>query len=321
MTERFVIKLTHGSRSFTTFSNYSEQDVFKGAGTKWTRVIFLLHGFPDENSSYDEAWPHLAQGFPNEKGLLLLAPLLRGYEESSLGPDEYSTHDVAGDVGAWIKQINPSNKVPVHILGHDWGAITAFKTASRFPELVTSIVTLAIPYLTNVVPWKLAWNVPEQLYYSSYMVTMQLSFLYRSRFEQTGRDSYLDSLWKYWSPTWKYTEKDISKTRARLSDHRIMDATTAYYRAIFNPINLINGKSKWPVDFSQVPTYFIGGAQDGCMTSKLYEWERELLKDEPNVKTTILPNSGHFLHREEPQKVAELAIEFFEKYSSKATSS
>lgn len=49
--EQYNIELRNGQRVSLTLSNYDKRDVFcKDAKRKWTRVIFLLHGFPDNNT-------------------------------------------------------------------------------------------------------------------------------------------------------------------------------------------------------------------------------------------------------------------------------
>lgn len=85
-----TLQLQHGERRFTTFSNYSESEVFNTSKSrKWKRVIFLLHGFPDNNTTYNGIWPSLLEAFADDR-VLLLAPLMRGYETTSLGPDKES---------------------------------------------------------------------------------------------------------------------------------------------------------------------------------------------------------------------------------------
>lgn len=311
--KQFQIGLHNGKRVFTTLSNFSEPEIFcYKKNRKWTRVIILLHGFPDTNTTYNDIWPLLLNSFPEDMGILLLAPTMRGYEPSSQGPeDEYRVIDLADDVKTWIASIDLSG-VAVHLIGHDWGAIVAFKTANLYPELITSMVCLAIPYLANIRIWEYALYCPQQIYYSSYMFTMQISWLYRSKLSDTSENSYLDSLWKFWSPTWKYHNEAIDEVKKTFHKPGVIDASTAYYRCIANPLNF--SSRRWAVDFDKVPTLVLGGEKDGCMNKGLYDLEYSKLKDTPNVQVKTLPNIGHFLHREEPRLVAELISDWFSQF-------
>lgn len=305
-----TIKLTNGDRTFTTLSNYTEGTVFGRRKVQFDRVIFLLHGFPDDNSSWSDVWDALIKQFGSQK-VLLLAPLLRGYEPSSVGPEkEYKTSDIAGDVKAWIDSLTLPKGTPVNLIGHDWGAITVFKTASLYPDSVTSIVALAIPYISNIHPLELAIRCPQQLYLSSYMITMQAAWLYRGRF--TKSNEYLEGIWRYWSPSWQFSAEALEHVSNTLRQPGVLDATTGYYRAMFRLFNFSD--RRWLVDFSKVPTLLIGGEEDGCMSKKLYEIEQEKLAKEKNADVVLLDNVGHFLHRENPQKVAELAAKWFKDH-------
>lgn len=306
MASTHKITLRSGLRSFSAWSSHPESQL---SPDNYDRLIILLHGFPDNNDSYNEVAPLLRQHFRSDN-VLTVSPLLRGYEKSSFAPqDQYSMSDLADDVQAWILQLVPNKEVPVHIVGHDWGAIVAFKMASKYPTLVTSMVTLAIPYVTNLSPWQLIWYAPRQLYCLTYMITMQLPFLYRRKFGDLAARGYLDSLWHYWSPGWNFDEA-IGSVRKTLGEPGVLDAVTAYYRNL-----LVSKNRKWPVDFSQVPTLILGGEKDGCMIPELFELEARLLAPVARAKVQLLSGVGHFMHREDPTKVGELICDWFEKYA------
>nr|ABE98167.2 epoxide hydrolase [Debaryomyces hansenii] len=313
MQGQYKIQLQNGQRVSSTLSNYDKRDVFcKDAKRKWTRVIFLLHGFPDNNTSYNNVWKVILESVPEDEKVLLLAPSMRGYEPSSQGEQsDYRMSDLANDVKSWITSISPDG-VPVHLLGHDWGAIVAFKTASMYPELVRSMACLAIPYITNIRLWEFAWYCPDQIYHSSYMFTMSFPWLYKNRLSDTSSNSYLDRLWRCWSPTWDYTKDEIDSVKRTFKEPGVIDASTAYYRCLANPLNISD--RRWKVDFEKVPTLLLGGERDGCMNVKLYHLEANKLASNPHVSVKILSNVGHFLHREDPTKVGELISDWFSEY-------
>lgn len=303
------ITLKNGNRSFSTLSTHDAAAVANISN--YDRVIFFLHGFPDNNHSFDKVIPLVTENLPNQK-VLCLAPLLRGYEPSSLGDDhDYKVSDMAGDVREWILQIVPNKEVPVHLVGHDWGAIITFKAAKLYPDLITSTVTLAIPYLANLRGWQLLWYAPRQLYALTYFYTMQFAFWYKRKFGDLQKPGYLDALWAYWSPNWDFSA-DIASVRDTLSQPGVLDGTTAYYRNLFRVSALT--ERDWRVDFAKVPTLIVGGDQDGCMVPELYELEARILGGISKVYVRLLTGLGHFLHREDPAKVAELVATWFDKY-------
>lgn len=309
--EQQEIKLHNGKRVFTTLSNLSQTAI---VGQKFNRVIFLFHGFPDVNTTFNKIWPLLIDHYNSlNEPVLILAPKLRGYEKSSIGPEgEYMLPYLADDVKAWIHEVNPELNKPVNIVGHDWGAILGFKFANMYPDLVTSMVCMAIPYLANVNPLELVWYAPEQLYLSTYFFTMQYAYFYKDKLTQDNE--YLTKLWKYWSPGYKATQAEINEIRETFAKDGVVDAVTAYYRHLFRPFSL--KKSRWPVDFTKVPTLVLMGEDDGCMSKKLaYLEERKLKQYGEKAKVKLLPQAGHFLQREQPKIVADLVVEFLDQWS------
>ncbi|CAK7890659.1 hypothetical protein CAAN3_01S00166 [[Candida] anglica] len=301
-----IVKLHSGSREFSTLSNYSQEDIFVNENKKWTRIVFLIHGFPDINSSFDASWDTILNILP---GTLLLAPTLRGYEPSSQGNlKDYKLSQLADDVRSWILEVSPAGTIPVHLVGHDWGAGVSFKTAHTYPDLLASISTLAFPYLTNIKPWEMLWYCPLQMYYSSYIFTMQFAFLYKKKLTDKSKNSYINKLWKFWSPTWKFSEDDIEEVKETFQKPGVPDSATAYYRCMDLK------ELAWPVDFDKVPTLILGGDSDGCMTKSVYELEARKLKNVPNVKVQLLSKLGHFLHRQDPVKVAEIFSDWILKH-------
>ena len=94
--------------------------------------VLLVHGFPDHARSWRLQLPALA-----EAGYRAVAPTLRGYEPSSQPADgDYHIVRMAEDLGG----------EPVHLVGHDWGAVIAYVAAALAPDRLRSLTTLAIPH-------------------------------------------------------------------------------------------------------------------------------------------------------------------------------
>lgn len=305
------VKLKSGTKTHSAFSNVNQATL---SSKKFSRVIFFLHGFPDNYTSFNGVMPIVKSEFKTEN-VLLLAPAMRGYEKSSHHDNEgaYRTSEVAKDVYNFVHELG-LEKLPVHLVGHDWGAIIAFKTASLYPDLITSIITLAIPYLSNLHAWDYLWYAPEQIYLSSYFLTMQRKLRYGKLYEKGNDNSYLNYLWEYWSPNFDYPKKEIESVRSTLLADDSIEHATAYYRCLFTPSYIKD--VKWYVDFNKVSALIMGGATDGCMSPKLFELEKRRLAKFDTVEVELVPKVGHFLQREDPIKVAGLVIDFLHKYKN-----
>lgn len=263
-----------------------------------SRLIILLHGFPDNRSTWDAIWEPLVQAEPQG---LCIAPNLRGYEPQTacLKDTPYTVSDAAGDVISIVEKYARSS-TPVYIVGHDWGAIITYQIATLRPDLAVACVCLAIPYLAHFGLGTVLSRHPMQLWYSSYMLTMRFPWLYRWRF---STKDYLRGLWQYWSPGWRYTQSHLSSVYETLQAPGVLDSATAYYRC------LRKSRISWSVDFSRVKLLMVGGSTDQCMMSSIMEDDRAWLSG-TRAEIKILDGLGHFMHCEDPERLAKVITDF-----------
>jgi pimeloyl-ACP methyl ester carboxylesterase len=112
--------------------SYYVRDVGEG------RPVLLLHGYPDTGDIWREQIPVLV-----EQGYRVIAPDLRGFGQSSKPPrvNDYKITQVVGDISALMQALD----IPrAHLVGHDWGAATAWVFASLMPAKVDHLVTIAV---------------------------------------------------------------------------------------------------------------------------------------------------------------------------------
>ncbi len=107
------------------------------AGPANGAVVFLLHGFPQTNQSWDEVIPVLA-----EAGYRVVAPNLRGYSPGArpLEPELYTMDLHTADV---IGMADALGVDQFHVVGHDWGAAATWSLAMSHPDRVLSIVPVS----------------------------------------------------------------------------------------------------------------------------------------------------------------------------------
>ena len=110
------------------------QVVDEGAGTP----VVLLHGFPD--TSY--LWRHQVAALAGA-GYRAIAPDLRGRGKSDRpAPIEgYRLTNIVADVAAIMDALGVER---AHVIGHDWGAATAWLFASLAPQRVDRLMVASV---------------------------------------------------------------------------------------------------------------------------------------------------------------------------------
>ncbi|MDQ3282961.1 MAG: alpha/beta hydrolase, partial [Acidobacteriota bacterium] len=103
-------------------------------------LVVLLHGFPEFRISWERQLPALARA-----GFRAVAPDLRGYGESPKprGIDAYRVSELVDDV---VDLIETSGGAPCVLVGHDWGAVVAWRLAMTRPDLLRKLVILNVPH-------------------------------------------------------------------------------------------------------------------------------------------------------------------------------
>src|SRR3954470_14676880 len=92
-------------------------------------LALCLHGYPDTARTWRHLGPHLAQ-----RGRRVVAPYMRGYAPTGLAPDgRYQLGALARDAEALHRALGGDDRAV--LIGHDWGAATAYAVAAHTPRL------------------------------------------------------------------------------------------------------------------------------------------------------------------------------------------
>ncbi|TQV84307.1 alpha/beta hydrolase [Exilibacterium tricleocarpae] len=103
-------------------------------------LVVLVHGFPESWYSWRHQLPALAAA-----GFKAVAVDMPGYG-SSAKPEainRYNQVALAADIAELATQLGADEFV---VVGHDWGAPTAWHTALLYPDRVKAVVGLSVPY-------------------------------------------------------------------------------------------------------------------------------------------------------------------------------
>jgi pimeloyl-ACP methyl ester carboxylesterase len=267
-------------------------------------IALCLHGFPDTAYSWRKVAPRLA-----ESGWRVVAPFMRGYAPSSI-PSDGSYHigalmDDALQVRAAIG--GTSRDV---VIGHDWGAMAANGLAALPDSPFAKVVIMSVPPAAAFRAGfrgagRLLAQIPLQLLRSWYIMYFQLPWL-----PERSANWLLPRLWRQWSPGYD-ARADLRHVDAAIGTPESWRAALAYYRtAVRNvrpPTQYRELHQHWLLPPS-LPILYLHGRDDGCVTSASTRWVANGISDDSDV--AVVDNAGHFLQLDQPDRVADLVLDF-----------
>jgi pimeloyl-ACP methyl ester carboxylesterase len=246
-------------------------------------LALCLHGFPDSAWTWRHLLPELAAA-----GFRAVAPWLRGYAPTDVPADgDYRISTLAADANALHEALGGDAEAV--LVGHDWGAMTAYVAGATEPQRWRRLATLAVP------PPKTAGNAffdYRQLKRSFYIFLFQTDLA-----AVVGMNdlSFLDGLWADWSPGYDGSA-DLPRVKESLRNPDNLMAAIGYYRAMFAAGGADGGAGRTPQ-----PTLYLHGDTDGAFGVEGVAGAQDELAEGSRVE--IVPGTGHFLHLEDPAAV------------------
>ena len=258
-------------------------------------LVLCLHGFPDTPWSFRTLLTRLAG-----KGFRAVAPFMRGYAPTDLAPDDdYSLLALGRDVIALIEHFGAPTAL---LVGHDWGAATAYAAAGLRPDRVRRFVAAAVPHPRRFL-LRPGW---AQLKASTYMLKFQFPGWAERRIPRHNYEWLLAQM-RRWSPQWIPGEAQLASIRAAIGEPRRLRAALRYYRAI---PGLVFRAEAWQtlLQPTRVPMLQIYGESDACILPATCLGNEHLYSK--GFSSIGIPGAGHFMHIEAPDVFAEAVIEF-----------
>lgn len=250
-------------------------------------LVLLLHGFPDTAHGWAEFMPVLARA-----GYRAVAPFTRGYAPTEVpATSATTTEELAADALALITALGHDKAI---LVGHDWGAATAYLAAATDPSRIEKLVAVAIPHPAALKP------TPSLAWAARHFVSFRLPGAVSRA--QRGDLKLIDELYRRWSPTWDFGPEETAPVKAAFADRASLDAAIGYYRG-FKP-----GYVAPPLRAKiAVPTLAVAGLDDPAMGVEAYERARRKFSGRYEVATM---RGGHFPHRESPAAFHEAVMAF-----------
>jgi len=259
-------------------------------------LLLLLHGYPDNAWTWERQMAPFAGA-----GYRVVAPFLRGYPPTEIpARGYYDRATLALDVKALIEVLAPDGRA--HVVGQDWGAAMTYGFLAVFPDLVRRAVVMAIPHAGAVQESLVA---PEQIHRAFHWWFFQLPALPEQAIP-TNDFAFISYLWDYWSPG-HAEHAHVQRIKSMLRHPGAVAATVGYYRAALNPAlqdpTLVELRSRLDRPIS-VPTLALCGAND--VRAEPMKGQSKYFSGP--YRFEIVPDCGHFLHREKPADITRLVL-------------
>src|SRR5690606_7363416 len=281
-THRFV--LANGSRFHIAEA---------GAGP----LVLLLHGFPE----FWAAWRHQLTTLA-DAGFRAVAVDLRGYGASDKPPRGYDGYTMAADVTGLIRALGERDAV---VVGTGFGGLLAWTVAAFHPRLVRRLVVLAAAH-----PLRLRASALSEPRAQLAAVGPLLKFqLPRYEHVLTRHDGALGGEYlRRWSgPRWTETADFREYERACCTGVRVPQAACcamgALRRGVRSLLRLHGHRFRRQIRAPIVaPTLHLHGALDPVVLPATAQGSGRYVLAE--YEWRLLPDVGHFPHREAPDLVA-----------------
>jgi pimeloyl-ACP methyl ester carboxylesterase len=254
------------------------------------KPVVLLHGWPQTWYEWRLVMPLLADQFQ------LIAPDLRGLGDSSRPLSGYDKKTVANDI--WQLMHDHLSQKTFAVVGHDAGAVVAFRLAADHPEAVTHLVLLDVPVigietekLGGLAPsgqlprwhhlFHLVPDLPEALTFGRERIYLEWFFNWGT--DQAG----------------VFSDADIHEYVRAYAQAGAMRAGFNMYRAL--PQDIADNHATLSTGFKlPMPTLGLGGGGSRGRGDLVVE---SLRRAAIQAEGGSVPDCGHFIPEEKPQEL------------------
>jgi pimeloyl-ACP methyl ester carboxylesterase len=243
-------------------------------------LVLMLHGFPDTAHSWDDLRPRIAAN-----GYRAVSPFMRGYHPSAIPDRDPDLETLARDPLALIEALGARDAI---VIGHDWGALAAYRAAALGPDRVSKLFVIGLPHPAVIRPsLKKLWGARH---FAAYKLPGAPKRFARNDFAA------LPAIYRRWSPTWNPDPMEFDAIRESFANRASLNAAIGYYRKL-SPVPTPSLKER-----IAVPTVVFAGLDDPIIETADYRDAARMFDNDYTVEEVP---GGHFMHREHPETFAE----------------
>nr|XP_043638800.1 epoxide hydrolase A-like [Erigeron canadensis]XP_043638802.1 epoxide hydrolase A-like [Erigeron canadensis] len=295
-------------------------------------TVLLVHGFPELWYS----WRHQIR-FLATHGYRAVAPDLRGYGDTTGAPlddhTKFSIMHAVGDLVALIDAIGGDKKV--FVVGHDWGAIIAWRLCLFRPDKVKALINLSVQFTPRNPGQKPVQRFRAAYGEDHYICRFQETGEMEAVFASLGTKKVLTKFLTYRDPRPFYFPKgkpfgDAHDTQVILPGW-LSEEDIDYYTQKFDQTGFSGGinyyrcfdlnwelEAPWTEAKINVPVKFVVGELDLVYSipgNKEYIHNGGFHKYVPMLEeVVVIKDAAHFITQEVPDKVNKHIYDFLQKF-------
>jgi pimeloyl-ACP methyl ester carboxylesterase len=275
---------------------------FEAGGPRSGPPVLLLHGWPDDI----RAWSGITASL-EEAGFYWVAPWVRGF-----GPTRFISPDTLRD-GSGVALAQDAIDIAdalgferFSVIGHDWGARTAYTLAALWPRRLASSTALSLSYSPGGRFATPTFEQSQRWWYQWFMSTEPGAAAVR-------RDpiGFARHQWTSWSPPGWFSDAEFQTTAKSFDNPDWTAITLNAYRSRWKSEPADERyqalKSRLAaIETIGTPTLMIQGTADRCNPpSESADQARHFTGP---YKRVLLEGAGHFPAREAPEQIAKIVF-------------
>ena len=279
---------------------------FNETGTQHGHPVLLLHGWPDDATTWDQVSSRL-----QDRGLRLIAPYLRGFGPTVLrSKDALRTANGAILALDAIALMNGLGIERFSVVGHDWGSNIAEAIAIGWPDRVERIALLSSLPRTGGLKTP-SFRQAQRYWYHWFMATKR-----GTEAIENDPHGFARIQWENWSPDGWFDEATFARVAKSFDNQDWLAITLHSYRVRWGEAEP-DPESAWLEDrikateLLSLPTVYFQGLEDGVNPPELSEDLHK--KFSGPFDRILLQNVGHFPQREDPETVARELLMFMQR--------
>jgi pimeloyl-ACP methyl ester carboxylesterase len=255
-------------------------------------IALFLHGFPDDHTVWDALTPPLI-----EAGYRVIAPDMRGFGETQMASALRDYDITTGAIPDMIGVLDALKLERVHLVGHDFGASTAWLLAAQHPDRFQTLTALSVGHPRAFLQMR---TESEQRRMSFYILQHQFRGLCEWAYQR--RD------WAWFRAHWD-RHCDLEGAILKLSRPGRLSAGLNWYRANAGLDRMLLPPRPGAFGEEKIRIPALGVWSDGDKYLGEAQMRLSAHQAEAGWRYERLNGLGHWLQAEAPERLAPLLLE------------